>query len=296
MVNPNKKATALSVCVVVLSLLIGYFGYCLWPSEKGTPAYFVDKTLRFSYTLKNTSGDLIPQVEFISYLPLDISGRQILINTIASHDYEIIEEKDNHQSIKFTLSDLPPYGSRVINLTLELKTSLLSQPESIKKSVYLKNEKYIEVDSEAVLSVIRDIKLDQNPEKSIYQWLANNIKDVGYIAENKGARFALEQRMGDCTEHMYAFVALARAKGIPARGIAGFVVQNPAEILTSSSYHNWAEFYDGKKWILVDSQRRVFDDQYPHYIPFRIFGSEPVDTARSTNRFLSTDSRISINL
>src|SRR5690625_8053461 len=71
---------------------------------------------------------------------------------------------------------------------------------------------------------------------------------------------------------MYAFVALARAQGIPARGIAGFVVNSSAAVLSASYYHNWAEFHDGERWVLVDPYKGVFDEQYENYIAFRLVG------------------------
>ena len=294
MATHNKPLLLLIFSLITsLILLIGVGVYWLLDENEQAIEQPVDKILRFSYTLTNTSADFIPQTEFYSYLPLIIPGSQRIKAVTSSHDYEILEDGESQRSIKFVLTNLPPYGSKVVNLTIEVQVSALPQQDSIKEAVYLKAEKYIEVDSSAVQDLVRTFEMA--PEKAAYQWLANNVKDAGYVAENKGARFALEQQSGDCTEHMYAFVALARAKGVPARGVAGFVLEKPAEILTSSSYHNWAEYYDGEKWILVDSQRRVFNDAYRNYIPFRIFGGES-ELSTSTNRFLTADPRISINL
>lgn len=292
----NQKITIAATTTLVVLITNVFIYFFLEKNKPNDDSSLEDKVLRFSYTLTNTSADFIPEVELFSYLPVTLPNTQNIKSITSSHDYEIVDDDDLHQSIKFTIQNFPPYGSRIVNLTLELQTSPLPHQERIKSTVFLKDEKYIETNSEIVKALADTLGEDDFPEKSIYQWLVNNLKDVGYVAENKGAKFALEQRIGDCTEHMYAFIALARAKGIPARGFAGFVVENPAQILTSSSYHNWAEFYDGKKWILVDSQRRVFNDKYQHYIPFRIFGGDSTDALASTNRFLTTDSRISINL
>lgn len=256
----------------------------------------VTKTLKFSYTLTNTSADFIAEAEFLSFLPLVLPGSQVITSLDASQDYEILDHDSNQHSIKFVIHNLPPYGSKVINLAIEVEVSALPQVQAIKKALYLKEEKYIEITSTPVQSIVQSLPRAEEPTKIIYEWLANNINDAGYVAENKGAKFALEKRLGDCTEHMYAFIALARAKGIPARGVAGFVVDNSAAVLASASYHNWAEFHDGKKWILVDPQRKIYDDKYQHYLPFRHFGGDPAAGELSTNRFLATDQRISIHL
>lgn len=292
-IHNKPRLLLLSAFVASLILSIGVSVY--WSLNKGEQAIVqpVDKILRFSYTLTNSSADFIPRTEFYSYLPLIIPGKQVVGSISSSHNYEVIEGDGSQPSIKFVLKDFPPYGSKIVSLTIEVQVSALPQRDDIKETVYLKAEKYIEADSSVVQNLAKSF--EASPEKAAYQWLANNIKDAGYVAENKGARFALEQRSGDCTEHMYAFVALARARGIPARGVAGFVLEKPAEILTSSSYHNWAEYYDGEKWILVDSQRRLFNSAYQNYIPFRVFGGES-ELSTSANRFLTTDPRIFINL
>src|SRR5690625_7987994 len=87
---------------------------------------------------------------------------------------------------------------------------------------------------------------------------------------------------------MYAFVALARAQGIPARGIAGFVVNSNAAVLSASDYHNWAEFHDGERWVLVDPYKGVFDDQYENYIAFRMVGGRK-NHSGSARRLLAVD-------
>lgn len=293
----NRKVVTLiplALTVFLGAAIIGYF--CLKDGNKNAEAReTTEKFLRFSYTLTNNSSEFIESTDFISYLPLELPGTQRVTDIISSHPYEIIVEDEIHRSIKFKVLDLAPYASRVIDLTVVVEASLHPQSEAIQKQVYVKAEKYIESDDGVIRDLAGSIEFNQFPEKKLYEWLSTNIQDIGYVAENKGARFALEHRMGDCTEHMYAFVALARAKAIPARGVAGFVVEDSAGILNSSSYHNWAEYHDGEKWILADSQKKVFDRDYKNYIAYRIFGGD-FTASGSTNRFLAIDPRITIRL
>lgn len=51
---------------------------------------------------------------------------------------------------------------------------------------------------------------------------------------------------------MYLSMALARANGIPARGIAGYVYGGNA-VLHPEDNHNWAEFYLDNKRLLAHS-------------------------------------------
>lgn len=57
---------------------------------------------------------------------------------------------------------------------------------------------------------------------------------------------------GDCTEHALLFVALARAAGIPARGVHGLVYANYGETGPGMYWHAWAEVKVGDEWIPVD--------------------------------------------
>ncbi len=257
----------------------------------------VEKTLRFTYTLKNTANEFIPQADFVAMIPVEIAGAQHIVSITTTEKYELINKGAFNQAIKFTIQNFPPFATKIIGITMVLNVDALAKEDSIKKNPYLIAEKYIETDSLAVKEIAAQLvnKRSELTAKSIYEWLVNNIKDVGYVAENKGAEYAVEKRVGDCTEHMYAFVALARVNGIPARGVAGFVVPNSAAILNSADYHNWAEFFDGKKWILVDSQKHVFDAQYENYIVTRVLDNKN-DSVMSSNRFLMTDSRIKVSL
>ncbi|MGH7718000.1 MAG: transglutaminase-like domain-containing protein, partial [Gemmatimonadaceae bacterium] len=56
----------------------------------------------------------------------------------------------------------------------------------------------------------------------------------------------LRARRGDCNEHTQLFVALARAAGIPARGVAGLTY-----VGGKFYYHAWPEVYLGD-WVAVD--------------------------------------------
>lgn len=282
----------LALAIVVLGAVALAVFVALPPETAVQP--MVSKAQRFSYTLTNTSPEFIASTEFSVHIPTNIPGTQLLESIVASEQYRLVDEGDHQGSITFNIENLPPYGSRVINVTFIVKKSTEAGKEKPNAKAYLQSEKYIEKDSQPVVLLAQRLSDENNFARSAFRWLTNNLKDAGYVAENKGALFAIEQRIGDCTEHMYAFIALARAHGIPARGVAGFVVESDAEIAKSSSYHNWAEFYDGEKWVIADSQRGIFDRDYQNYIAYRIIGGDEGQT--STSRFMAVDKRISIKL
>jgi len=60
-------------------------------------------------------------------------------------------------------------------------------------------------------------------------------------------------KKGNCTDFHSAFMALARAEGIPVRFVIGFSIR-PESSGTMTGYHCWAEFWaEGVGWIPVDA-------------------------------------------
>ena len=58
---------------------------------------------------------------------------------------------------------------------------------------------------------------------------------------------ALDLRRGDCNEHTFLFVALARSVNIPAKIKNGLVY-----LKRRFYYHSWASVYVDGRWIDVD--------------------------------------------
>jgi hypothetical protein len=76
--------------------------------------------------------------------------------------------------------------------------------------------------------------------------------------EERGALWALENRVGDCSEYSYLFAALCRAAGIPARIQAGFAFHSADQFLKDG--HMWAEYYlENYGWVPVDATWRLFN-------------------------------------
>jgi transglutaminase-like putative cysteine protease len=131
----------------------------------------------------------------------------------------------------------------------------------------------VEVDHPKIQAVAETLRA-QDPmttARRTFRWVADHVRDSGYLRDDRGALYALEHGRGDCTEHMYLFVALARANGIPARPMAGYIMEGNG-VLRARDHHNWAEFYADGAWHIADPHRGVFDDGYSHYVATRIIG------------------------
>jgi hypothetical protein len=82
--------------------------------------------------------------------------------------------------------------------------------------------------------------------KSINAWVFREVRK-NPAASLPSAAAVLQALEGDCNEHTYLTVALARAAGIPAKVVSGIVYMN-----NGFYYHAWAGIYAGGQWIEMD--------------------------------------------
>lgn len=87
--------------------------------------------------------------------------------------------------------------------------------------------------------------------QAIYEWVYRNVSKQSAISL-PSALDVLQKREGDCNEHTYLFVALARAAGLPARIQVGLVyAELPANPEGAFYYHAWPSVYVGE-WVEMD--------------------------------------------
>jgi len=263
-----QKNKYLIIGLIAFVSLAGLIAFLLLAEEKYTTT---KKLLRFNYVIKNESGNFIADSHFATAIPMQIDGVQFIESINSSHEYQL--SKTGKQTIEFPLKNITPYSSKIIDLTLIVALTNKPKSDSAKPKEYLQAQKYIEVDSLEIKELATQLKGKTNSEtaKNIHQWLVNNIDPSSYTADSKGAAYVLKNKTGDCTEFMYAFIALARANGIPARGISGFWIPGDSSLINAADYHDWAEFYDGDRWVLVDSSKNIFDSDHFSYVASAFF-------------------------
>jgi len=97
-------------------------------------------------------------------------------------------------------------------------------------------------------------------ETNLYQ-MALRIHDyiiahLTYEMDNRWdpAPVILSQGKGSCSEYTCVFIAMCRAKGIPARFAGGSAVSNPSQYKVETAGHRWQEVYLPKYgWLPVDA-------------------------------------------
>lgn len=85
--------------------------------------------------------------------------------------------------------------------------------------------------------------------KSINEWVYRNVVKKPTVSL-PSALDVLQHRTGDCNEHVYLFVALARAVGLPARINVG-IVFSETDDQSAFYYHAWPAVFVGQ-WVEMD--------------------------------------------
>ncbi|RLD30604.1 MAG: hypothetical protein DRI73_10125 [Bacteroidetes bacterium] len=249
--------------------------------------YPTDRQISYSFTLKNTTNQVIEKSEFWTYAPVKQTATQICGKITSSHDHDLITDSFGNQILHYTFGVIPPYGSKIITITAELKLSNISneiKPGDLER--FFGPEKYIEMNHSDIIRTAEKLKIEDLLEtvKKTFMWVSGNIKYAGYISQDRGALYALKYKKGDCTEYMYLFAALCRANKIPAKCIGGYVCQENS-ILKPSAYHNWVEIYNGKTWESADPQKKLLFKNQANYIAMRIIGKIKEGSMGNFHRF-----------
>jgi transglutaminase-like putative cysteine protease len=106
--------------------------------------------------------------------------------------------------------------------------------------------------SDQVVKLARSvIGAERNPyrqARAVYEYLLGRLEPVPPTGDRDPLR-PLETRKADAYSYAVLFCALARAAGVPARPVAGYLLERGE----TASRHYWAEFYlETVGWVPVD--------------------------------------------
>ena len=114
---------------------------------------------------------------------------------------------------------------------------------------YLESSDFIQSqDNEIIQQARKIVGAQTNAFKAailLNDWVYQNMRKFPTISIPSSIE-VLHTREGDCNEHTYLFVALARALGIPARVLVGLVYKDGRFF-----YHAWPAVFVGE-WLSLD--------------------------------------------
>lgn len=262
------------ICLLGLCGLIitGVVLYCYYSGHHNDSKTVL--TIKYRFNLSNSTSRPIQNASLLAGTPMARTSTQKCLQNQANHPSKVVKDNAGNTYLQLDWEVIPPYSTKIIDVVSELEVWKKPQKSHAKPDdAYLSSEPHIESDDILIKEMALKLKAKTTREtaRNIYNWIAENIQYAGYVKNNRGARYALRYRKGDCTEFATLFVALCRANGMPARYMGGFVTSK-SKVLTIGDYHNWAAFYDEGVWSIADPQRKVFmnDPEASSYIAFQI--------------------------
>jgi transglutaminase/protease-like cytokinesis protein 3 len=295
-----------SIIMIVIGVLFAIvFLIVFWLIKKNnnrqntTPSMETIKHIKYSFTIQNKTNKLVNDKKLWVYAPVKRNSFQSCSAIESKAPFQLIQSANGNQIIAFTINDLSPFGTRIINVQAGIVyCSPPGKMELASKNKYLMPEVHIESAHLDIINLAKKLKASTplDTARNIYNWVSSNIKYTGYIKNSRGALYALKHKKGDCTEFMSLFIALCRANNIPARGIGGYTCTGDC-ILTPGTYHNWAQVYVDGSWLLADCQKKIFAQENENYIAMQIITDKTRDFMRgfSRFRFQGTDLKVKMN-
>lgn len=254
--------------LLVLSFVLGGCGNADVQMQSGHMEDAVQRQIKYGFSVSNPTNRVVKDIRVRVYAPISEPGVQEVADIKATMPFAAYSGKGNTNELEFGFAELQPYGVKDvwITVTINLHPQRTAGEDAEIKS-YLSASQFVEVDDARIASQLTELRAQNELDslRNVHSWMVENIKDEGYVREDKGAVYALSQRKGDCTEQAYLFMALSRALGVPARGVAGFVQPNDG-VVRSRDYHNWAEVLVDGAWRVADPLRDKFLTEEIDYI------------------------------
>lgn len=218
-----------------------------------------------SGSLKRMLGAGGPGAVVTTLIPKTIEHKQLVLGMDFSRDPTRIYDVGDNRYAEFTVKDPKADFDIRISVTLKLfrydlttasgagRAAPLTEAE---RAAYTKSERFMEKDHPSIVEAAARINGVDEVEtvKKIHDFVVqslsyDDVKAQGDLSETYGAARALEVKRGVCVEYADLFIALCRAKGIPAKYIGGI----PTEGESLGRGHAWAEVYlAGYGWVPTD--------------------------------------------
>ncbi|HET7453547.1 MAG TPA: transglutaminase domain-containing protein [Thermoanaerobaculia bacterium] len=208
-------------------------------------------------------------------LPAGARRAKIWIPEAVSGESQTVAVLDTPASLRTVETRDPEYGNRILYAEIENPAASAAHftiryrvtrreylgtggesPESIAR--FLRADRLVPIDGrmkELADEIAGTRREPLDVARAVYDYVFKTLRyDKTGTGWGRGdAVWACDARRGNCTDFHSLFIALMRARGIPARFEIGFPLPAAAAEGQIPGYHCWAEFHvDGRGWIPVD--------------------------------------------
>jgi len=178
-------------------------------------------------------------------LKLKLTGLSVPVQQLDSNRQEARQLEDGGVEVVTQMAQEPAEPFDLERIPKELKSDLASSP-------------FLQADNPDIVrrarAIIKGKKTPAEKARALYEWVYRNVKKKPTVSL-PSALDVLHHMEGDCNEHTYLLVALARASGIPARIYVGILYNEGAFY-----YHAWPALYIGDWWEMDPTIGQLFVD------------------------------------
>ena len=235
---------------------------------------------------------------------------------------EIKTDKWGQKTAYYEFNDIQPGEKKEIQVASVFETNTLRYfiypekvgslddiPEDIKKK-YLEDDVKYQINSDVIQRTVKKVVGDEiNPYwimRKLHQYLIDHLR---YLMDGAWdmAPTVITNGHGSCSEYSFAYIALCRAAGLPARYV-GSVWDRKEYVYMDDVYHRWVEVYlPNYGWVPTDPTHgdRVSprDQAYPiGYVSNKALittqsggGSETMEWTYNSNENYITEPKTNLN-
>lgn len=212
----------------------------------------------FSLDYHITNTNLFPIKTEIA-LPPTTNYQEVIIESMDPVPQDVYQDTDGNWLAEYNLTSQQKQTVHVKGKVRVVHTPRVEPLSAENRKKYTTQQKYWELTSNEIKTAAKDL----NSARDIYEYVVQTLTyDYAKVAGDNvrlGAKKTVQTPANAvCLEFTDLFVALARAKGIPARSIEGYAHTENDRLrplsLVKDVLHAWPEYYDDEKkmWVMVD--------------------------------------------
>jgi hypothetical protein len=246
--------------ILVALLLAPHGALAEEPPRHKLPAPPAAQVVTVSWQYEIEADPKTERFHFTCTLPRSIQDRQLVrrLNIVPAPTRRWMDAGTEYARFDFS----KPARSTSLRITAEIElyrcdlATLRRRPTTQPArdlSPWLSGERMIESDHPEIRALADSLPPAKgvNAVRDIFDTVLSRVKKSDYVVEDQGALRALKNGEGDCSEHSDLFVALCRARGIPALVTEGYVITPVRDGDTPK--HAWTEvFIDKLGWVPFD--------------------------------------------
>jgi transglutaminase-like putative cysteine protease len=226
--------------------------------ERQKPVYSKTSKVEMNISYDFSVPGKTSKIRLIVALPKTMPNRQRIYDIRCSPEPTRLFTENGNDYAEFLFTDPEKQFKVQVNvkarllrydLSIARKKHKKNPPPDPNSHNFLKHEKYIEKDEPTIQKIAKGIRGSNKAAliKNIHDYVIKNM-DYSLNKGDLGALTAAEQKRGDCSEYADLFVAICRAKNIPARVTIGYTTEP-----SLTPRHAWAEVYMRKYgWVPFD--------------------------------------------